>query len=453
MNFNKYILREYDIRGVVDKDLTEEVVYDLGRAFGTYLRESDIREAVVGGDCRLSSPSFRKAVGQGLAKAGINVLDIGTVPTPLLYFSLFHFGIDGGVMVTGSHNPPDYNGFKLCSGKQAIFGGEIVKVGKILESGRFTEGVGRISSGDAIKPYQEFMLKDIKPGARKLRVCLDAGNGTGGVPSLPILERLGMEVVPLFCEMDGRFPNHHPDPTVMKNLDSLIAEVKRTKADIGIAYDGDADRIGVVDEQGSVIFGDRLLIILARDILREAPGAAIVSEVKCSSLLFEEIERLGGRGIMWKVGHSLIKAKMIEEGALLGGEMSGHVFYRHRYFGFDDAIYTSLRLIEILSRTDAPLSSLLDGVPKMSSTPEIRIDCEDRIKFEVVKKAVEEFRKTREVIDIDGARVIFDGGWGLVRASNTQPVLVFRFEAVDDATLSMIQGEMMAAVNRIINEM
>ncbi|MBM4386103.1 MAG: phosphomannomutase/phosphoglucomutase [Deltaproteobacteria bacterium] len=453
MNFNRYILREYDIRGVVGKDLTEEVVYDLGRAFGTYLRETGVRDAVVGGDCRLSSPSFRNAAGKGLAKTGINVLDIGTAPTPLLYFSLFHFGIDGGVMVTGSHNPPDYNGFKLCSGKQAIFGGEIAKVGNILESGRFTDGSGTITTGDAIKPYQEFLLENIKPGSRKLRVCLDAGNGTGGVPALPVLERLGMEVAPLFCEMDGRFPNHHPDPTVLKNLDPLIAEVKRTKADIGIAYDGDADRIGVVDEQGSVIFGDRLLIILARDILRETPGAAVVSEVKCSSLLFDEIERLGGRGIMWKVGHSLIKAKMIEEDALLGGEMSGHIFYKHRYFGFDDAIYTSLRLLEILSRTDAALSSLLDGVPKMSSTPEIRIDCEDMIKFDVVKKAVEAFRKTREVIDIDGARVVFDGGWGLVRASNTQPVLVFRFEAVDDATLSKIQGEMTAAVNRIINGM
>ena len=452
MDINKEIFREYDIRGIVDKDLTQDTVNLLGKGIGTYLLSRGIRHAVVGRDCRLSSPVFAQSLNSGLASTGIEVVDVGVVTTPALYFSMFHFDIDGGVMITGSHNPPDFNGFKVCADKASIFGSEIRKVYEIIKSGAFAEGQGRIHEKDVLKAYENYLVGNARMGDRKLKVVLDAGNGTACVAAHSIYKRLGVDVTGLYCDMDGHFPNHHPDPTVLSNLDDLRKQVLEQKADFGIAFDGDGDRIGVVDEQGRPIFGDRLLLILARALLKQRPGAEIVAEVKCSQVLFDQVEKAGGKALMWRVGHSLIKAKMAEDDALLGGEMSGHIFFRHRYLGFDDATYAGLRLIEIMSAHDGPLSSLLKDVPDTFTTPEIRVDCPDEIKFDVVKRAVARFKADYEVIDVDGARVKFEHGWGLVRPSNTQPVLVYRFEADSEQELERIKGLMMGVVNQIVKE-
>ncbi len=452
MDINKEIFREYDIRGVVDKDLTPQTVNLLGKGIGTYLLARGIRHAVVGRDCRLSSPQFAQSINDGLTSTGIEVVDVGVVTTPALYFSMFHFDIDGGVMITGSHNPPDFNGFKVCADKASIFGSEIRKIHEIIKSGKFAEGQGKVHEKDVLKAYENYLVGNARMGSRRLRVVLDAGNGTACTAAAPIYKRLGVDVTGLYCDMDGHFPNHHPDPTVLSNLDDLRKRVVEEKADFGIAFDGDGDRIGVVDEQGRPIFGDRLLLILARALLKQRPGAEIVAEVKCSQVLFDQVEKAGGKPLMWRVGHSLIKAKMAEDDALLGGEMSGHIFFRHRYLGFDDATYAGLRLLEIMSSHDGPLSSLLADVPDTFTTPEIRIDCPDEIKFDVVKRAVARFKQDYEVIDVDGARVKFEHGWGLVRPSNTQPVLVYRFEADSEQELQRIKDLMMDVVNGIVKE-
>jgi phosphomannomutase/phosphoglucomutase len=371
--------------------------------------------------------------------AGIHVKEVGMVPTPLLYFSLHHLDVDGGIQITGSHNPPEYNGFKICLGKTTIYGEEIQKLRRIGESGSFPKGKGSVESKEVIQPYQEEVLKRIRCGQISRRVVLDAGNGVAGLVAPELYSRMGIEVERLFCEPDGRFPNHHPDPTLPENLNHLIQRVSDTSADLGIAFDGDADRIGVVDRRGRIIWGDQLMIIFSRDLLRRHPGAKIIGEVKCSQVLFDDIRKNGGIPIMWKAGHSLIKAKMKEEGALLAGEMSGHIFFAERYFGYDDAIYAGARLLEILTTENKELEELLAGVPSLVSTPEIRMDCPDDKKFQVVAALASEFKKEYQVIDVDGARVVFDGGWGLIRASNTQPVLVLRFEAEDQKTLHEIQ--------------
>lgn len=449
---NSEIFREYDIRGIVDQDLTPETVELLGRGIGTYLLNQGIRHAVVGRDCRLSSPGFAGSLNMGLTGTGIEVVDVGIVSTPELYFSMFHFDIEGGVMITGSHNPPDFNGFKVCAEKASIFGDEIRKIYGIIEKGEFATGAGRVHEREVQEAYRKYLVGNARMGKRRLKAVLDAGNGTACISAVPIFRRLGVDITGLYCKMDGRFPNHHPDPTVMENLKALSRKVVEEKADLGIAFDGDGDRIGVVDEQGSPIFGDRLLLVLARALLKERPGAEVIAEVKCSQVLFDEIEKAGGKALMWRVGHSLIKAKMAEDDALLGGEMSGHIFFRHRYLGFDDATYAALRLLEILSSCDGTMSSLLADVPKTHTTPEIRVACPDNIKFEVVRRAIARFKQDYNVIDVDGARVHFDHGWGLVRPSNTQAVLVYRFEADSEENLEKIKTLMMDTVNQIEKE-
>ena len=431
---NPLIFREYDIRGMVGKDLTPDVVREIGRGYGTMMRNLGKRHVTVGRDNRLSSKDFRDAIVDGILSTGIDVTDCGLIPTPLLYFSLFHLPVDGGVQITGSHNPPEFNGFKLCVGKTTIHGKEIQHVREIIESGKLSQGKGTLKEYDIITPYLEMVKSKIKLN-KKLKVVLDGGNGTSGLIAPKLLRDLGCEVTELYCNLDGNFPNHFPDPTVVKNLTDLIKKVKSEKADVGIGYDGDADRIGVVDNDGNIIWGDQLMIIFARDILKRKKGAKVVFEVKCSQNLGNDIKKHGGIPIMWAAGHSLIKDKMLKENAEFGGEMSGHIFFKDGYFGFDDAIYASLRLLLILSNTNQKITEMLSDVPKTFTTPEIRVDCPDEEKFEIVKKITADFKKEYDVIDIDGARVIFNGGWGLIRASNTQPVLVVRFEAETEEKL------------------
>jgi phosphomannomutase/phosphoglucomutase len=439
---NAHIFREYDIRGVVDQDIDDAVAENLGKALGTACARASGRSLVVGRDCRLHSPRLRDAFLKGVTSTGIHVVDVGIVPTPVVYYAANTLPVDGLCVITGSHNPAEYNGFKLGLGKTTFFGDDIQRVRKLIEAKDFTTSAmpGRVSSFDAVTPYQHFVKSTVKP-ARKLKVVVDAGNGVGGPVGVEMLTAQGHEVVPLFCEMDGRFPNHHPDPTVPKNLEALIAEVKKQKADVGVAYDGDADRIGVVDENGSIIWGDKLLILLSRHVLKDIPGAAIVGEVKCSSTLYDDVKAKGGRPIMWKTGHSLIKSKMKEEHAELAGEMSGHIFYKHRYYGFDDAPYTSARLLEILSLEKPSLSQLLSDVPVTFSSPELRFDTTEETKFAVVKRCTELLRaKAPALIEIDGVRATWpDGAWGLVRASNTTPVLVVRYEAKTKERLAEVQ--------------
>jgi phosphomannomutase / phosphoglucomutase len=447
---NRDILREYDVRGRVKEDLTDDVVSDIGRGVAAYLLERGQTRAAVARDCRLSSEHFRDLLVEAMTGSGLSVTDLGTVPTPLFYFSLFNLDVDGGIMVTGSHNPPQFNGFKIASGKSTIFGPEIQSLGDIIEKRQFARGNGSYNEYPNITDdYYRFLRGNIKL-PRKLLVVIDAGNGTGGVVAQPIMEEMGQAVLPLFCDMDGHFPNHFPDPTIEKNLEPMRAMVLANKADVGIGFDGDADRIGVVDEQGNVIWGDYLMIIFAREILKEHPGAAFVSEVKCSENLYKDIEHRGGKPVMWRTGHSLIKNKMKEIGALMAGEMSGHMFFADRFFGYDDAIYASLRLLEILGRKTLPLSALLSDLPTKHSTPEIRTDCPERLKFQVVKELTEHYRKRFDVIDIDGVRVKLPDGWGLVRASNTQPILVLRFEADTSEALLRIQTMVMEDLERIM---
>ncbi|MFZ5572952.1 MAG: phosphomannomutase/phosphoglucomutase [Thermodesulfobacteriota bacterium] len=435
---NPEIFREYDIRGIAGKDYGDEDVLLIGKAVGTYLSQLGRTTLSVGRDCRLTSEQYSRNIIEGLLSTGCDVIDIGVCPTPLFYFSIQQLPTRGGVMVTASHNPPEYNGFKLCSDLESIHGQEIQTLRRIIADRSFATGTGRLSHADVRKPYEEYLLGNIRV-QRPIRVGIDAGNGTGGVVAVPILKQLGCEVHDLYCEMDGNFPHHEADPTVIGNMQDLIRLVLSKKLDIGIGYDGDADRIGVVDETGRLVFGDQLIIIFSREILGRKPGATFISEVKCSKTMYDDIVRNGGKAIMWRTGHSLIKKKMKEEKAELAGEMSGHMFFADRYFGFDDAIYASCRLLEILADTGKPLSALLADLPRTFTTPEIRVECPDHIKFEVIERVTRLFREQFDVIDIDGARVLFPDGWGLVRASNTQPALVLRFEAMTEQRLKEIR--------------
>jgi phosphomannomutase / phosphoglucomutase len=432
------IFREYDIRGLVDHDLTEEAVHLVGKGIGTLVRAGGGSSVVVGRDCRESGPRFARQMTSGLTSVGIDVVDVGIVPTPLVYFAAATLEMDGLCVITGSHNPPEYSGLKVGVGRATLHGQEIQELRQLVESGKFASGQGSVRSHDIVTPYRNHVKGNLRLGDRDLKVVVDAGNGTGGVVAVPLFQALGLEVVPLFIEMDGRFPNHHPDPTVEKNLQALKEKVLEVGADLGVAYDGDADRVGAVDEKAQVLWGDQLMILFSRALLEEQPGAAIVGEVKCSMTLYDDIARRGGRPIMWKAGHSLIKAKMKEEGALLAGEMSGHIFFADRWFGFDDGIYSSARLLELLSRTSAPLSTLLADVPSTYASPEIRVECPEDKKFEVVKRAQEFFSSRYQAVTVDGVRVTFPDGWGLVRASNTQPLLVLRFEATTPERLAEI---------------
>jgi phosphomannomutase/phosphoglucomutase len=448
VDLNPDIFRQYDIRGRVGQDLTDEAVSILARAIGSYLCQQGAKRISLACDNRHSSDGFRTILSEELGKSGLDVVDFGMVPTPVFYYTLFEFGVEGGVMITGSHNPPDFNGFKIARRRATIFGEEIQKIRHIAEKGRFTVGKGKVRSDDAKASYIERVSGDIRIGD-DIKVVLDCGNGTAGVIVPDLFGKFGFETEYLFCEPDGSFPNHHPDPTVPENLRSLVARVTSGGYDAGIAFDGDADRIGVIDENGEIIWGDRLLIILARDIIAGSPGAKVIFEVKCSQALFEAVEQAGGIPIMWKTGHSLIKSKMKAEGALLAGEMSGHIFFRDRYFGYDDAIYAALRLLEILSKHGGSLSSLLADIPEYHATPEIRVDCPDREKFRIVGDLKAHMESVHKVINIDGVRIVFDDGWGLVRASNTQPVLVLRFEAKSERRLAEIKQEVLGALQDV----
>jgi phosphomannomutase/phosphoglucomutase len=436
---NPRIFRQYDVRGVVDDDLTESVVEELGKGYGAFMRRQGKKKVSVGYDARPSSPGFRDALIKGILSTGIDIVDVGMLPTPTFYFSLFHLEVDGGVMITGSHNPPEFNGFKLAVGRTTIYGDEIQKVRKIIEAADYASGDGELEQKDVKPAYLETLKERIGPFQKKVKLVVDAGNGVAGIFCPQLLQDLGAEAHGLYCEVDGTFPNHHPDPTVPAFLTDLIARVMEEKADLGMAYDGDGDRLGVVDEEGNIIWGDQLLILFSREILARQPGAPIIFEVKCSQALAEEIERAGGVPIMWRTGHSFIKKKMKEENSPLAGEMSGHLFFADEYYGYDDAIYASLRLVRLLSRSDKSIREMLADVPKYYSTPEIRVDCPDEEKFQVVAALTEHFKKRYEVVDVDGARILFGDGWGLVRASNTQPVLVLRFEATTPERLDEIQ--------------
>ncbi|MEK6195006.1 MAG: phosphomannomutase/phosphoglucomutase [Deltaproteobacteria bacterium] len=447
---NPEMFREYDIRGIAGKDMDEDDVVTIGKAIGTFLQRHGNHNLTVGQDCRITSPLYAEKLIQGLTESGCDVVDIGVCPTPVAYYSIRKLRKQGNVMVTASHNPPEYNGFKICNGLDSVYGEQIQQILKYIKENDFESGQGSVEIYDITPYYKAHLLENITV-RKRLKVGIDAGNGTASITALPILKNLGCDVFDLYCDMDGTFPNHEADPTVLKNMTDLIALVKEKNLDVGFGYDGDADRIGVVDEKGNLVYGDKLMIIFAREILSREPGATFISEVKCSKTLYDDIEKHGGRAIMWKTGHSLIKQKMKEEEAALAGEMSGHIFFADRYFGYDDAVYASCRLLEILSATGKTVSELLADIPETFSTPEIRVECPDHIKFEVVKQVTDYFRERHDVIDIDGVRVLFPDGWGLVRASNTQPALVLRFEAMTPERLTEIQ-EMVEGVLRDIQK-
>lgn len=440
------IFREYDIRGIADQEMLSPDIEDLGRAIGSYLIRRSGPRLNLGRDVRLSSGRLHQALLAGLTSAGCQVTDIGIAPTPLLYYSVHKLQADGGIMITGSHNPAEYNGFKMMAGKASVFGKDIQDIREILESQDFASGAGSLQSWDAATPYLEEIATQFLHLPRRVRVVVDAGNGTAGPVVAPLFAHLNLDVIPMFFEPDGSFPNHHPDPTVLENLAQLAGKVRETGAELGIAFDGDTDRIGAVDETGEVVYGDMLTLIFGREILTRKPGATFISEVKCSQLLYDELTRLGGNAIMYKTGHSLIKTKMKEEHAELAGEMSGHMFFADRYYGYDDAIYAACRLLEIVSASGKPLSAQLEGLPRLVTTPELRIECSDETKFAVVARLAERFRGTHRTVDVDGVRVLFEHGWGLVRASNTQPVLVMRFEATTAEELDRYRSLMEAAV-------
>ena len=481
------IFREYDIRGVATEDLTPAIVEAIGRSYAFFLRESHPAlpssrppRVAVARDVRLSSPGIALALTQGIRSQGMDVLDLGICPTPLLYFSLFQLEVEGGVMVTGSHNPPEYNGLKICVGRETIHGPAIQRLKEIANQ---QIPKSRVKRGTAenypiIPHYLAWMSQHFEaltttafstePRApkRKISVVVDAGNGTGGLVAPALLRSLGCKVVELYCEPDGTFPHHHPDPTIPENLSDLRTRIQAEGADLGIAYDGDADRIGVVDAQGEIIWGDRLMILFARDLLSiprhpATTSPIFIGEVKCSQVMYDEIERLGGVAIMSKTGHSPMKQVLRETGAMMAGEMSGHLFFADRYFGYDDAIYASARLIEILMRKGAPLASLLAGLPQTYATPEIRVDCPDDQKFLLVEQLGQSLSvamtpppplSLQKIITIDGLRLVFEVGWALVRASNTQPALVLRFEASTREALAQIRSWLEGRIREISNE-
>ncbi len=446
------IFREYDIRGIADQELLDEDVELIGRSLATHLIRHSGRSICLGRDCRLSGTRIHAALRKGLVAAGAHVLDIGVVPTPVLYYSAVHFKADGAVMITGSHNPPEYNGLKTVCGSGTLHGEQIQDIYKLIQNNDFETGEGSVKEVDAVTPYVDEVAAQFK-FARRVKVVFDAGNGTAGPVIKRLIDKLNVDAAELFYEMDGHFPNHHPDPTVIENLKHLQDAVKKHKAELGIAFDGDSDRIGAVDEHGHVVYGDMLLLVFGREILTRKPGATFIGEVKCSQVMYDKLKELGGNPIMYKTGHSLIKAKMKEEHAELAGEMSGHMFFADRYYGYDDALYAACRLIEIVAKAGKPLSAQLEGIPNLVSTPELRVDCPDDRKFPVVKRTAELVAKTHTVVDVDGVRVPFEEGcWGLVRASNTQPVLVMRFEATSQALLEKYRAYLEGVVEQAKKE-
>jgi phosphomannomutase/phosphoglucomutase len=449
-----HIYREYDIRGVADRDLTSPVVRGIGRGLGVLLRPDDGATAkpriAIGRDCRLSGPRIAQDLIGGLRASGADVVDVGIGPTPYLYFAAHHLKTQGSVMITGSHNPADENGLKIMRGKASFFGEDIQKLGRLVQGGNFgPDASGGLETMDLSDAYVAALTQSFKLEDPSIKVVVDAGNGAAGPLGLRALRAVGLDPVPLFCEMDGTFPHHHPDPTVPKNLTTLIETMKKVGALVGIAFDGDGDRLGVVDSNGEPVWGDKLLALFARDVLERHKGAMIIGEVKCSQTLFDDIAGHGGRPLMWKTGHSNIKTKMKDEQALLAGEMSGHFFFADRYFGYDDGIYAALRVLEIISREKKPVGVLLSDLPKTYSTPEIRVSCPDDAKQGVVRAVRDHFRGKYETSEIDGIRIRYpDGAWALVRASNTGPIIVVRFEAPSEARLTEIRGQ----VERVLRE-
>ncbi|MCB0328735.1 MAG: phosphomannomutase/phosphoglucomutase [Bdellovibrionales bacterium] len=454
MKLNPLAFREYDIRGVVDEDLSPEFARLLGRTYSLWLGDDSKLPVSIGYDCRLSSPAYAQALAEGISSTGREVQLLGMGPTPQVYFSLYQRELAGGIQVTGSHNPSNMNGFKICKGKSTISGSaiqELYQGMKKAQNDKIDPRPELIKEAPLLEQYITYLADNIKPhlGSRKLKVVVDAGNGVGGIVGPEMLKRLGIEVVELYCDPDGNFPNHHPDPTEMENIVDLKAAVLREKADCGIGWDGDGDRIGVVDEKGEIVFGDMLLLLYGRALIEEVQHPTIIGDVKCSSRLFNALKEAGATPIMWKTGHSLIKQKLYSENAALAGEMSGHMFFKHRFFGFDDALYATGRFVELLSKTDKQVSELLTDLPPAVSTPEIRVECPDEKKFEVPKAAEKVF--ANYTIDLtDGVRVEFEKGWGLVRASNTQPALVMRFEAETEELLKEYQKTMTDGVNEIL---
>lgn len=443
MSIASGIFRQNDIRGIVDRDLTVEAAHGIGRAYAALMRRRGVRgEIAVGRDNRPSGDRLRDALVVGLTEGGVDVVDIGVVPTPLLYWSLFNLGVAGGIQITGSHNPAEYNGFKLCLGTESLHGPDIQELYALIESPA-AEVVGRVRPVAVVDRYVDDVATRTGTISRPLKVVYDCGNGAAALVAPQLLRALGLDAVGLFVESDGTFPNHHPDPTVPENLEDLIAAVRRENAELGIAFDGDADRIGMVDGTGKIVWGDHLLILYARDVIaRLGRGIPVIFDVKCSQALPDAIVKAGGVPVMWKTGHSLIKEKMKELRAPLAGEMSGHMFFADGYYGFDDALYGAARLLRLVADSGRPVRELLADVPEFVSTPEIRVDCSDDIKFDIVARAVDYFRSRYDVIDVDGVRVLFGDGWGLIRASNTQPILVTRFEALSVARLEEIRGVM-----------
>lgn len=447
MSISSNIFRQYDIRGIVGSELTTEAARAIGDAYARNMIAAGVRGAVaVGRDNRPSGGELRDALVEGLTSAGVDVVDIGVVPTPLMYWSLWHVGVAGGIQITGSHNPPEYNGFKMCLGTDSLHGEAIQHLYSLIQNPAAPAEVkGSVREETIIEPYLEDILQRTGSISRPVKVVFDCGNGAGALVAPQLFERLKLDARGLFCESDGTFPNHHPDPTVVENLEDLIAAVREDGAELGIAFDGDADRIGVVDSEGDVIWGDHLLILYARDVLaRTGKGQSIIFDVKCSQALPDAIEHAGGNPVMWKTGHSLIKERMKELSAPLAGEMSGHMFFTEGFYGHDDAIYAAARLLRIVADSGKTVRELLSDVPRFFSTPEIRVDCPDDMKFGIVDEAVRHFSSIHDVVDVDGARVLYGDGWGLIRASNTQPVLVLRFEARTEERLAEIRGEMEA---------
>jgi phosphomannomutase/phosphoglucomutase len=443
MTVSQGIFRQYDIRGIVGRDLTEEAATLIGRAYGTFLRGHGSRGAIsVGRDNRPSGGMLRDALIRGITSTGFDVIDVGVIPTPLLYWSLHHLPVAGGIQITGSHNPPEYNGFKLSEGTTSLHGEEIQQLYRIIDQEAFTSGDGRVRHEPVIDRYLDDIVERVGQLSRPLRVVLDCGNGAGALVGPQLLQRIGADLTTLFCDSDGTFPNHHPDTTVVENLKDIIEAVREKRADVGIAFDGDADRIGVIDERGEIIWGDHVLILYARDVLaRTGKGQAVIFDVKCSQALPDAINAAGGKPIMWMTGHSLIKDKMKAEHAPIAGEMSGHMFFEEGFYGHDDAIYGAARLLRILADSNSSVSELLADVPRFVSTPEIRVEVDEERKFGIVDQAVAHFRARHDVIDVDGVRVLYGDGWGLIRASNTQPVLVLRYEARTPERLQVIRDE------------
>ncbi len=444
------IFRQYDIRGVYGHDLTDHVAELIGRAFGTFLRNKGEKTAIVGRDNRASSPELRDQLVKGLRESGIDVIDIGVVISPIFYYSTHLFEISGGVMITASHNPSEYNGFKIQYDGRTLYGDELLELKRIIDKGVFARGNGSISLAYPEDDYINQLKEKLILGDKRLKVVVDCGNGTASLFAPRLFRELGCDVIPLYCESDSSFPNHFPDPVKVENLQQLIKTVQENRADVGLGFDGDGDRLGVVDDQGNIIWGDMLMILFWREILPKYPGADALVEVKCSNLLFDEIKRLGGNPFFYKTGHSLIKAKMKEIKAVFAGEMSGHMFFADEYYGFDDALYAAGRLLRILSHSAVPLSQLLADVPKTFITPEMRVKCSDEEKFKYVENAKRYFSETGcKFIDVDGVRAIFEKGWGLIRASNTGPEVIMRCEADSELECTRIKDELYKAINYV----